>query len=235
MNTKRWPWLVSSVSVFVILGLAVPGRAAESPPTVLWNVTSVAGGSVAVGPDGHLVVVGTVCDPANTQCNIRVVKHDASTGAPIWSVTLASLTSDGSGQVAIGADGHAVVTGNTCGNTGVGCDYRIAKVDGTSGALLWSVTFGALGWDLAGPVAIGSDGNPVFTGVTCLTDFSVCDAPIVKLSGATGAVLWNTTYPAREEAEGIAVGPDGHPLVTSLRCEGCRRVVKYHGLTGAVL
>jgi hypothetical protein len=241
MNTRRWPGLVCAVTALLLLVPAVPGRAAESPPTVLWNVTSFPGNSngsaIAIGPDGNPVVAGTVCDPWPSACTIRVIKHDANTGAVIWGVTLAPIASDGAGGVAIAADGHPLVSGTSCDPRGFhfACDFRIVKLNGATGAVLWSVTFDTGNIDAAGPIAVGPDGNPVVTGFSCLADFSGCGALTVKFSGATGAVLWSVMYPASDEGEGIAVGPDGHPVVSIFKCVGCGHVVKYDGLTGALL
>ena len=141
------------------------------------------------------MVAGTVCDPFPTACDIRVVKHDANTGTVIWSVTFDAAGFDEVLGLAIGADGHPVISGGSCANAYSGCDFRIFKLNGMTGAVLWSVTFDGGGGDEATVVAIGPDGNPVITGFSCPADFGpACDpqtvrARTIKLNGATGTVL----------------------------------------------
>ena len=87
------------------------------------------------------MVAGTVCDPFPAPCDIRVVKHDANTGAVIRSVTLDAAGYDEVDGLAIGADRHPVITGASCAYADSQCDFRIFKLDGTTGTVLWSVTF----------------------------------------------------------------------------------------------
>ena len=234
MSTGRSLGLLCGAALFV-LALALPGLAAESPPTVLWNVTSVAGNldvsDVGIGPDGHPVVAGTVCDSFPTACDIRVVKHDAPTGAVIWSVTFDGAGFDEATGLAVGPDGHPVITGTSCAYAFSLCDLRTVKLDGATGAVLWTVTFDGGGHDEGAGIAIGPDGNPVLAGNSCMADFTGCRARTIKLHGATGAALWNVTYGSDSFATRIAIGADGHPVESMFPA----RVVKYHGVSGALL
>ena len=234
MSTKRSPGLVCGVTAFLLLVAALPGHATESPPTILWNVTSVVENldvsDVGFGPDGHPVVAGTVCDSFPTACDFRVVKHDATTGAVIWSITFDGAGFDEAVGLAIGSDGHPVIAGTSCVYAFSLCDVRTVKLDGATGAVLWNATFDSGGHDEGVAIAVGPDGNPVVIGASCPPDFTECNALTIKLNGATGAVLWSAII-VESFGTGIAIGQDGHPVGSIFPA----RTVKYDGASGAVL
>ena len=107
-------------------------------------------------------------------------------------------------------------------------------------------------WTIASPgsaefaagVAVGADSNPVVAGTECATFGAAgCQARIIKYNATTGAQIW--TYLDTEgggavtsEAGGIAIGPDGNPVVTFTQCDAnaanCFMVaLKLNGTTGA--
>jgi len=218
---------------------------------VLWNVAFNSGGSnmdvavgVAVGADGHPVVAGESCAPDFTACDLRTIKYDGATGGILWNVTFDSGGDDEGGRVAIGGDGHPIVTGFSCATFFTACNFRTIKYDGGAGATLWNVTFDSGGEDLAFAIGVGSDGHAVVGGETCSGAFTACDLRAIKYNGGTGAVLWNVTFNSgganSDEVDGIKVGADGHPVLAGLSCTpgfpNCDfRTMKLDGATGATL
>jgi len=119
----------------------------------------------------------------------------------------------GANSVAVGLDGHPVVTGDDCpGEPNPStCVARTTKYDGTTGVVLWTVTttFNGSG----GGVAVGADGNPVIVvGVNDGTNFNY-SIRTIKYDGATGAQLWEI-LPTGAFSFGVAIGADGNPVVT---------------------
>jgi hypothetical protein len=222
---------------------------------ILWNVTFNSGGSnmdigigVAVGADGNPVVTGVSCAPDFTLCNFRTIKYDGATGALLWNVTFNSGGGkhDASTSVSVGTDGHPVATGVTCVPNFTACDFRTIKYDGGTGAILWNVTFDGGAEDQAYGVAIGPDGHPVVTGISCAPDFIDCDFRTIKYGGANGSVLWNVTFNSggsnNDLSFAIGIGADGHPVVGGRSCSGpdyfdaCDfRTIKHDGGTGDIL
>lgn len=250
---KRATTLVIAVATGVIQLLAtVSAAAAENPPTQLWNVTFSNGGQnqsfgTAIGPDGNPVVTGVSTLVSGVDYKIRTVKLDAATGNILWNVT---FDSDGFGAlafgVAVGPDGHPVVAGYSGNSGGEFADLRVIKYDGATGAVLWTITYSTPNQDEVGnAVAIGSDGNPVATGGSCLTDLTSCNFRTIKYNGSNGAIIWNVVFDSgndqgleSDEGWDVAVGADGHAVVTGVTCLEDRcvtRTIKYYGATGMIL
>jgi len=117
-----------------------------------------------------------------------------------------------------------MVTGHSC--FAAGCDVRTIKYDGTNGSVLWNVTFDSGGGsdDVGTGVKVGADGHAVLTGFTCPTPggFS-CHLRLMKLDSATGATIFNTTFPSlgpNDGGNGVAIGQDGNPVVAGGSCDG---------------
>lgn len=209
---------------------ATRALAAETPPSILWNVTFGSGNyndalGVAVGPDGRPVAVGQTCLPDFSDCSLRAIKFDSDDGTVLWTQTFASSVAsniDFATSVAIGADGHPVVAGSSCNSSLQACVIRVIKYDGVSGALIWNVTYdSAQSNDVAQGVAIGPDGSPIVTGASCSASLDACEIPLIKFNGETGAVVWDefvASERGREIGFGIAVGAGGHAVVAAQSC-----------------
>ena len=238
-----------------ILGPTTPLEAAgELTPSTLWDVKSGPiranqPTSVAVGPDGHPVMVGVSADDvgfAFVGGVGRAIKYDGRTGAVLWDVTYA----DPAGEnvllfdVAVGADGDPVAVGwaqdDSCA-PGFTCRPFAVKFDGGNGTVRWRTELSGLP-DI-GKVAIGTDGHPVWTRSECEPDGTACHIKLVKLDGSTGSLIWSTTFgpSAYDRPQGIAVTREGEPVVggTSCRSDGTipcvGRVMKWDGTAGAIL
>jgi hypothetical protein len=200
-----------------------------------------------VGPDGHPVVTGSTCATDSSACNFRTIKYDAATGAILWKARFDSGggRDDEASGVAVGDDGHPVVTGFSCVPDGTACDIRTIKYERATGAIRWNVTFdtgGATNEDRAFGVAIGADNHPVVTGLACDAGFTTCLLRTIKYHGVTGAILWKRTFAQRPFEIGfrVTVGPDNNPVVTGLSCAGSFvlrdiRTIRYKAASGEIL
>ena len=227
------------VALLVIATYEIAG--AQPPPTILWNVTLDRSGlndlarGVAVGPDGNPVVTGI------SGSDFSTVKYDGSTGAILWTATCLSGPNLGARAVAVGPDGNPVVTGTMGDGDGGPQDFLTIKYNGTTGVILWTAVFDALAVDQAMGVAIGPDGNPVVTGISCGPWFSSpkCDFQTVKYDGSDGTILWNVTYDSgsggQDFARGVTVDPNGDVFVVGASNFVDVVTIKYRGTDGTTV
>ncbi|MBI3638040.1 MAG: PQQ-binding-like beta-propeller repeat protein [Candidatus Rokubacteria bacterium] len=196
---------------------------------ILWNVVFSSGvdrddttWGVAIGSDGHPVIAGDSCNLAFTACDTRVMKLDGTTGAILWNVTVPSGPNASTGGVAIVAGGHAVVSRSGCDANLSHCAWRVTKLDGATGAVLWNTSFDSRDDDIPERVAAGPDGDPVVVGSSCRGD--ACIPRVIKQDGASGRMLWETKLPKVlrhgqkkgkvTQGAGVGIGPDGDPVVS---------------------
>ena len=205
---------------------------------VIWNVVIDSGSSVqpkgiAVGPDDNPVLVGTI---QVGDGDFRIVKLDGTTGAILWSVSFDGGNHEQASAVAVGSDGNPIVTGTFNGNQGF-LDMRTVKFNGTTGAVLWSVTFDGGFEDIADAIVITSDGNPIVSGAS--DDTNSYGPRIIKYDGATGGIIWNAfladTVLQDAEGFGIAIGPDGNPVITGQDGSGRSFAAKIGGMNGTII
>lgn len=199
-----------------------------------------AGRSVAVGPDGGVVLAGNFVGSISFggaslasagAADVFVAKLDAA-GAHVWSQRFGSEAAEGPVGVAVGADGAVIVAGNLPGSmdfdqkleSAGSTDVFVAKLDGATGAPIWSRRFGdALAQTTAG-VAVDSVGGIVLAGTFAgLLDFQPVpllsqtqgDVWVAKLN-AGGEGVWAHRYGGAQAqaVRGVAVGPLGEVVVT---------------------
>jgi len=198
--------------------------------------------SVAIGPDGNPVVTGTTGGGDAGPQDFLTIKYNGTTGEILWTATFDALDVDRAMGVAIGPDGHPVVTGISCGPSfnSPSCDFRTIKYDGSSGTILWNVTYDSGGQDFARGVTVASDGDVFVVGASNFVDV----VTIKYDGGGNGTLIWTATYnnttfgTGEEQGWGIAVGLDGNPVVTGNSRVGSNqnvRTVKLDGSTGAIL
>lgn len=189
---------------------------------------------IAIGPDNNPVVISSFSSGTAT----RTIKYDGNTGEIIWSV-INDRMSESQG-VAIGPDGNPVVIGNFYGVNDY--DSHTIKYDGSSGAVLWDVNFNSKGEVKS--VAVGPDGNPVVTGLFNTDSEYDCKNHTVKYNNITGAVIWDVIngsecpdcpWTWNGDIKGVAVGPDGNPVVTRFFYSGTISILKLDGTTGTEL
>jgi hypothetical protein len=226
--------------------------------SVIWNVRYQSSGgndgvvAVAIGADGHPIVAGASCDVHYENCTLRLIKLDGATGAILWNVTNSSgRGSNGAYGVAVGSDGRPVTAEWSCkADSFTGCILRVAKFDGSSGSLIWSSTFASgQGYEQPSGVAIGADGRPVVTGISCAPNQTNCDFRTIKFDGSSGDPIWNVSFNSGvaasnlwgNYASAVAIGLDGNPLVNGDSCStltcsaSATRTIKYDGETGEII
>jgi len=206
--------------------------------------------AVAVDGAGHVLAVGELYNDG-TRADLAVVKLDASTGAELWRRNLdGSLTftngDDGASAVALDATGDVFVAGRLD-ETGSGTDFTVTRLDGGTGADVWSgpaiLDGGANDDDAALALTLDASGDVIAAGsmadATNGTGFTV-----VKLDHDSGAVLWHQTFSGGaglDDVGALAVTVDGGgDVIAAGSVEGIGgdpelTVVRLDGSTGALL
>jgi hypothetical protein len=160
----------------------------------------------------------------------------------IWATFLGGTDEDYGDVVAMGADGSAIVAGNTSSPgfpttpgaydtsyNGRG-DIFVTRLSADGTALLWATFLGGTGHDAARGVALGAEGSPTVTGQTWSADFPATpgaydtsyngggyreDVFVARLSADGTALRWATFLGGTDDdyVQGIAVEADGRATV----------------------
>lgn len=191
--------------------------------------------AVSIGVDGHAVVAGAICtEPGTSDCDGKVIKFNGTTGAILWNITRTSTYQMLFG-VAVITDvtnqNNVIVTGIDCAATTQNCNFITTQLSGAAGALVGTArTFNSseplayiseLGWS----VAIGTDADPVVTGVSCLAATG-CDFRTIKYSsiGLSATTTYNVTFNSSGTngdatlGGGVAIAGDNRPVVVGSTC-----------------
>lgn len=165
---------------------------------VLGSAASAEGVSLAVGPDGGVVVAGRITgrlsgDAIGGGGDAFVAKFGAD-GTELFARQIAPLAEDGAASVAVADDGSIYVAGFTKAKLagaaahGGGADGFITKLSAT-GTLVYNRQFGGAGDERAAAIAIAEDGNVVVAsaedGIARVRKFAAADG--------TSAALWEKT------------------------------------------
>lgn len=201
------------------------------PPSALWNI-ALRGSDIAVGSDGNPVVAGS---PEFTT-GIRVTKVNEATGAIVWDWVLESESFTDHKGIAVGSDGNPVVVATV--DSGSDNDFRILKLNGATGAIIWDIIYDAAPGEFASAVAVGLDGNPVVTGR--FDSENSIDLRTAKLESATGALLWSVSFDGGgdDNSYAITIMGDGNPVIAGESDDGNfsgPRIIRYDGATGATI
>ncbi len=141
---------------------------------------------------------------------------------------------------AVDSSGNMFVTG--CASNGTNNDIVTYKVNGATGAVLWTTTYnGSANSDDAG-LALATDaiGNVVITGFSRDVVGGV-NIRTIKYNGATGAEIWNKSFSeayADSADQGVAIAVDGigNVVVTGRSQVSAgntdMRTIKYDGASG---
>lgn len=153
------------------------------------------------------------------------------TGQLLWAARLGGSSDDSALGLAADSSGNVFVTGRTASDDfpttagmdqalGGATDAFVAKLDGATGAVIWSTLVGGTDDDQGLAVAVDADGNVFMTGETFSSDFPVTaglgtqaggygDAFAVRLQGDSGLVVWATCLGGSDDDSGQAVAVDG--------------------------
>jgi len=221
-DTARWiqsdangDLLVTGTSRFddeplvTFLALKYDGRSGAllwGPMTV--SSVLVSGGAALDGAGNLYASVGTVIGGSPY---FDTVKYDAGSGTALWGPVLFP----GLPKVAqVDGAGALIVAGESPGH-----EFRTLKYSGSTGALVWGPS------DYSGPpdgqgssatrLAADGEGNVVVSGFSNLPFFNYEQATL-KISGATGEVLWGPAVVAGGNPAGLAIAGNGDPVVTGL-------------------
>jgi cysteine-rich repeat protein len=225
-------------------------RLAAASGATLWEANVDGDGGVArrlaVSSGGAILVAGHLSTLAGGRA-IVVAEIDPVDGAVLWQheVTgaLAGAGSDTVDAIALRAETEVVVAGTLEEQIGDE-DFAVVALDRSDGSEAWRqvLTGSATGSDRARRVAVAPGGD-VFAAGDVANAVSRDDWLLVRLAGATGALAWRSETDGRNEANdsarGLALGGDGHPLVTGrLRNPGVSgdvAAMKFDAATGDVL
>ncbi len=181
-----------------------------------------ANGTVAVAPDGSIVVAGHARYDLDTDAfgsgSLAFARKLAVDGSVVWTNYSPAQGGD-FGVSAIDAAGDVFLATSTSldvtGFTHQRSDIYLTKLSGTTGSELWTVRFGTTGDDEVRAVSIDATGDVVLAGSTSDTSSGV-HALVAKLSGSDGAVSWSyqTDSGGADEAGAVTVDADGDVVFT---------------------
>ena len=162
---------------------------------------SSTGAAVSLGPDGSIVVAGTVTGSfggASTDGDMVVAKY-AANGDEQFSTVIRSAGTDVAKAVAVGNDGSIYVGGRMS----VGNDGFVARIDGTTGKIAERATIAGTGIDSVNALTVDNDGN-----VLALVSHDGT-AELQKLQGGALATNLGSITLGTADARVIAVADDG--------------------------
>ena len=205
--------------------------------------------AVAAAGGAHVVVLATSSEPDGTS-DMRLVKYAAGSATPVWSAGPMQVLGarDTSGwRLAIDAANAVYALGWYRGTTNVFDDNEevLTVKLSADGAPQWRAVYAGPLPDGPTDIAIDGAGNVLVAGdaTGAAAANSQEDFKALKLSGATGATLWNKTYNGaankRDEAMAMAADAAGNMIVggrsgtASAGDEG--KVVKYRAADGLQL
>lgn len=221
------------------------------PGDSLWfNQVGSSGGDFArdvVFADGHVfaggwfqgtVEVGGQELTSDGSNDAFVAKLDAATGSAVWAVRFGSTEIDSAEGIAIDGNGDVFVVGRFQGTVDFGgggrmsagdSDIFVVKLNGATGAHIWSARYGGLGNDGGGSAIAVSGANEIVVagafssaslsfGGASLTNAGagVGDLYVAKLGNAGGAHVWSKRLggAASDSLASMAVDSAGDVVLT---------------------
>ena len=155
--------------------------------------------SVAVDRKGDIVVLGSA--RAMTM-DLWIAKHSGADGALTWQQPVEGGADVEPAGLALDAQGNALVAG-TYRNSRGDQDWHLAKLAGSSGAILWRKVYDSGSSDVATGVAVDSAGQVIVAGT------SGTALRVVKNEGATGRTVWQSSHEGGARAAVSHVHVDG--------------------------
>lgn len=214
----------------------------------LWSRAFPGGGldtanAVALGANGDVFVTGSagqidfgggVMSPNGTSRDLFVVRLKGTDGSHMWSKLLGGTGIDQGLGIAVDKNGDVIVGGASTSAsfslggptfTGNGLDDAlVVKLNGATGAHLWSVSTGTVGNDSVEAVTTDSAANVALVGVfngsttdlsggvnfgtTLLKSVGLRDIMMVKLAGNDGSEMWAKSAGSPNDDFGFAIAAD---------------------------
>jgi uncharacterized delta-60 repeat protein len=171
------------------------------------------GSSLAIAPDGSLVLTGVTTSFGAGGNDALLAKFQAN-GSLAWVQTLGGTGDDQSLSLAVAPDGSIVLTGYTRSFSIGIIDVLLAKFQ-TNGSLAWAKTLGGVNGDAGQSLAIAPDGSIVLTGYTASSGAGSNDVLLAKFQ-ANGNLAWVQTIGGTGDDRGnsLAIAPDGNLILT---------------------
>ena len=149
------------------------------------------GWSVQQTSDGGYVIAGTTYSFGAGDCDVYLIKTDAS-GDTLWTRTYGGTNEDKGRSVRQTSDGGYIIAGYTCSFGAADYDVYLIKTN-ASGDTLWTKTYGRTNDDEGWSVQQTSDGGYIITGTTASVGTGGWDVYLLK-TNASGDTLWTRTY-----------------------------------------
>ena len=244
-------WRVRGQEAGFRLGSYDQRHALAIDPDLTWNTFlggngSDVGDDIAVDGSGNIYVTGHSSASwgsplrAYTGGNDAFVAKLTSSGALVWNTFLGGSGYDAGYGIAVDGSGNLHLTGESSATWGspirrfyAGIDAFVARLNSSSGTLIWNTFLGGSEWDWGEDIAVDGSGNVYVTGrsdwnwgennpVRAYTGYA--DVFVARLT-SSGGLTWNTFLggSSTDIADDIAVDGSGNVYVTgeSLDNWGC--------------
>lgn len=179
-------------------------RAAGGALDIAWGL--------ALDPAGNVLLMGKA---AGASTEVWVAKHRGADGSLAWQQPVDSGAETTPAGIAADASGNAFIIGNYRNSSG-DADWNVARLAGSSGAVVWRKIYGSGAADVATAIAVDRAGDVIVAGTTAIAGGSV--ARTVKNAGATGRTLWERDFAASGGGNGganaVAVEGSGRVAIT---------------------
>ena len=201
---------------------------------VIWDRPFAADGlEVAFGMalgGGDILLMGRTAAPSS---EIWIAKHRASDGSMAWQQPIDAGAEVSPVAIAADASGNAFVTGNYRNSAG-GDDWHLAKLAGSSGAVLWRRIYDGAPRNFAAALTVDAAGDPTVAGISAANGATFIRT--VKCAGATGRTIWEASDSPAANAAAAAVRHDaaGNIVVTG-SVDDDIRTIKYSSAEGGLL
>lgn len=176
--------------------------------------------AIAIDASGDVVITGYSYGGDATWSDFATIKYSGATGDQLWvSRYNGPATGDDLPRaVALDPFGDVVVTGETWTGRSLMAppDFATVKVDGATGAHLWTSLYNGpgAGQDQARDIAVDGNGDVVITGASAGTTQND-DTATIKYAGGLGTELWVARYtgPGGIGAEALALDSSGNVVI----------------------
>ena len=184
-------------------------------------------GMALAGSDVYLM--GRTVAPSS---EIWIARHRGGDGAMAWQQPVDAGAEVSPVAIAVDPSGNAFVAGNYRNSAG-GDDWHLAKLAGSSGAVLWRRIYDAAPRNVAAALTVDAAGDAIVAGVS--SGNGITAIRTVKCAGATGRTIWE----ASDSAANVAVAsvrhdPAGNVVVTGSSDDDIR-TLKYAAASGGLL